>query len=330
MMETIDVSVIIVTRNEERYIESCIQSVCNQFRPGDKWELIVVDGCSTDLTVKKAIDYLELKNVNFKILKNEKKMLSTGWNIGLKNANGTYVVRPDAHSRLHDCYIKTGICILNKRTDVDVVGGRLATVAKGFWGSIIKDALSSKTGVGNSSFRTGKKDGITDTAVYGIYRKQVFEKVGVFNESLIRHQDNEMHKRIKDSGGKFYFCTDMKADYYCRDNILKLLKQMFLIGFYLPDAGLKSFNARHFAPMIFVISIFFCSLLAIFLNTNSLLLFFIMLYEVIILLELLIRCFNKKKLTPLFNLFIIPMMHLAYGAGTIFGLCKYIIIKKEY
>jgi glycosyltransferase involved in cell wall biosynthesis len=109
-----------------------------------------------------------MSNVSFKVLNNPNKTLASGWNIGIKNASGLYIIRPDAHAALHSGYILKGIKILNEMNDVVAVGGTLETKADGFWGTIIKEALSSKIGVGNSSFRTGSKSGYTDTVVYRV------------------------------------------------------------------------------------------------------------------------------------------------------------------
>ena len=194
------VSVIIVTRNEERYILDCIKSIEAQFEEHDTWELIIVDGMSDDKTKKIASRYLSGVNYSYQILDNEKKILSSGWNIGIKNAKGQYVVRPDAHGALHEGYIKYALETLEQNPDVTAVGGVLETKARGFWGIIIKEALSSRVGVGNSSFRTATQSGYYDTAVFALYRKEIFDKIGYFNENLVRHQDNDMHRRVKEFG----------------------------------------------------------------------------------------------------------------------------------
>jgi glycosyltransferase involved in cell wall biosynthesis len=218
----IDISVIVVFRNEEDYIIDCIQSIESQFEQNElNWELILVDGDSQDKSTELAREYLKSKSYPNQIIYNPKKTLAPGWNIGIKAAKGSFVIRPDAHSKLHTGYIEKGIKTLNLKEDVTAVGGVLETKAKGFWGNIIKVALSSRVGVGNSGFRTAKQSGYSDTAVYAVYRKEIFDKVGYFNEELVRHQDNDMHNRIKKAGGKFYMNVEMKADYYARDSVKK-------------------------------------------------------------------------------------------------------------
>ena len=315
------VSVIVVTRNEERYILNCIKSIEAQFKKSDNWELIIVDGLSEDKTKEIATNYLQTVDYGHQILNNDKKILSAGWNMGIKNAKGKYVVRPDAHGALHKGYIKYGLEVLEQKPDVTAVGGVLETKAKGFWGNVIKEALSSRVGVGNSSFRTATKSGYYDTAVFALYRKEIFDKVGYFDENLIRHQDNDMHRRIKEAGGKFYLDIRMVADYYCRDTVPKLLKQMYNIGRYLPDVmGDGSLSIRHFAPFIFYMSVIILLLLGLFESVFVYLAFLIFGgYLFVIVTDTLLRVVKKKKPSLLLNIFIIPAMHASYAFGTLIG-----------
>lgn len=318
------ISVLIVTRNEEKYIIDCIKSIENQFKTNNDWELIIIDGMSEDSTKKLAIKYLKNVKYSYRVLDNPKKILASGWNIGIKNAKGKFVVRPDAHGALHTDYIKYGLDVLNKKEDVVAVGGVLETKSKNFFGNIIKEALSSRVGVGNSSFRTATQSGYYDTAVFALYRKEIFDKVGYFNENLVRHQDNDMHKRIKDIGGKFYLDVRMKADYYCRDTVPKLLQQMFNIGRYLPDImGDGSLSIRHFAPFLFYGSISILLLLGVVSNVFIYIALFIFIgYLAVISIDSIYRASKKRNVSILLNILLIPLMHFSYGFGTLIGLIK--------
>jgi len=320
-----DVSVIVVFRNEEDYIIECIQSIESQFEQNElNWELILVDGDSQDKSTELAQEYLKSKSYPNQIIHNPKKTLATGWNLGIKSAQGKFVVRPDAHSKLHQGYIEKGIETLLFKEDVTAVGGVLETKAKGYWGNIIKVALSSRVGVGNSGFRTAKQSGYSDTAVYAVYRKEIFDQVGYFNEDLVRHQDNDMHQRIKKAGGKFFMNVEMKADYYTRDSVKKLLQQMYLIGYYLPDViGDGAVGLRHLAPFVFYLVFISGMLLSIihpvFLSLALLQMFF---YFVIIAIDSLAKVFQQKKPSLLLNIFIIPSMHIYYAWGTFRGFIR--------
>jgi len=321
----IDVSVIIVFRDEENYIIECIRSIEEQFEQNElNWELILVDGDSKDQSTVLASKFLKDKSYQNQIIHNPQKTLATGWNLGIKAANGIYVVRPDAHAKLHTGYIEKGIKTLQSKPDVTAVGGVLHTKAKGFWGGIIKVALSSRVGVGNSGFRTATQSGYSDTAVYAVYRKKIFDKVGYFNEELIRHQDNDMHQRIKKSGGKFYMNVEMKSNYYARDSVKKLLRQMYLIGYYLPDVmGNGAVGIRHLAPFGFYM-VFVFGLILSYINPwfGYLATIQIAFYMLIIIIDSLGKVIQQKKPSLLFNIFIIPLMHLFYAFGTLKGFIR--------
>lgn len=283
-----------------------------------------MDGDSTDQSTKLAADYLATKNYPHQIIHNPKKTLATGWNLGIKAAKGKYVVRPDAHAKLYEGYIEEGIKILKSKTDVTAVGGVLETLAKGYWGQIIKVALSSRVGVGNSSFRTAGKSDYSDTAVYALYRKEIFDQVGYFNEKLVRHQDNDMHQRIKKAGGKFYMNVKMKADYYARNSLKKLLRQMYLIGYYLPDVMKDgAVGLRHLAPFVFYFMLFLFGLLSFNIPMVKYIIGLQMgLYILIIGLDSSLKVIQQKKPSLLLNIIIIPLMHFFYALGTFFGLIR--------
>jgi GT2 family glycosyltransferase len=233
------------------------------------------------------------------------------------------VIRPDAHSSLHKAYIRNGVRTLHDKPDVTAVGGILLTKAKGFWGNIIRVALSSPVGVGNSSFRTNTESTYTDTAVYAVYRKAIFVEVGYFDEKLVRHQDNEMHNRIHKAGGKFYLNTNMIADYFCRDTIPSLLKQMFNIGRYLPDVMFKgALSLRHMAPFAFYGAILIMIIIGLFYfhPLTWIAVALLVFYITVILAEAFLKSIKNKSLSLILLLFVIPLIHLSYAAGTCWGL----------
>lgn len=324
------VSVILVVRNEEKHVEQCLRSIEKQFSDFSTWELIVVDGLSTDGTLLVVKTFLKQKLYKHRIIENPHKILASGWNIGIESAVGEYVIRPDGHSTLGTNYIKTGINTLKHNPDITAVGGVLSTKAKGFWGEIIKEALSTRIGVGNSSFRTAKKSSYTDTAVYALYRRNIFEKAGLFNESLIRHQDNEMHQRISAIGGTFFLNVDMKADYYCRDSVPALLSQMFNIGKYLPPVIIRgAASLRHVLPFSFYTILISTLVLAAlgpiyFLYAG---LTMVGIYIATIAVEGVKMAVKKRKLSNLLIITIIPTMHLFYAVGTLVGFLA--LIKKQ-
>jgi len=317
--DKIDVSVIIVARNEEEYIINCIKSIEKQFSRDDNWELILVDGLSEDRTKEKALSYLSNKKYKWRILENEKKILSSGWNLGIKEAKGKYVIRPDAHSLLGDNYIKIGMKELQKRESENVVGvgGVLVNKGKGLLGEAIADLFSSRFGVGNSKFRVGvNKPQYTDTIVFGLYRKEIFDKVGLFNEDLIRNQDINLHKRILKKGYKLLTHPDMKIVYFVRNNLVSLVKKAFNDGYWLIYSG---FRVRHLIPFLFVLYLVLV-IFFLFLGFNCTLTCFIPLYSYLAMSTFFSLRDGKNWLNKFLLMFLYPVFHLSYGVGTLLGL----------
>jgi len=256
------VTAMIVVRNEENYISKAVLSLLNQNYPKDKMELLIIDGVSEDQTVEKAKSAVEAyeknwEKVQVKYLRNTKKNLASGWNMGILEAKGDFVVRIDAHAQADPELLLKGIKILMSKPEVACVGGCLETEPLTERGRIIADVLSSPFGVGNSKFRYSQNSGYVDTVAYGIYRKLIFEQAGYFNEEFQRNQDNDMHGRIKKCGGKFYLDASIKNIYHSRETVKGMMKQGFGNGKWTVIGIRKSesrggISLRHLVPLFFV------------------------------------------------------------------------------
>ena len=310
------VSVIIVVRNAEKNIIACIDSVLNQFKEGEQWELIIVDGLSVDKTRKIVIDYLKQKNILYRIENNPQKTLASGWNKAIRLAQGEYIVRPDAHAELLEGYIKVGVEYLRKNDAIAAVGGTLITKANSVIGRMIAIVLSNPMGVGRSLFRIGvTKDTYTSTAVYAVYRKSIFNIVGGFNEKLNRNQDIELHQRIVKAGYKFLTSARMKAIYHSRTTFYKFLQQGFWNGYWIIKSN--SFHINLLIAVIFVLSLFMSYLIAPFLF------YAILLFHLV--LGFIAFIWKSKVYSPL-ELIILESLaislHLMYGVGSLYGLIR--------
>lgn len=319
------ITAMIVVRNEEKYIEKCLNSLLEQ--DYKNYEILVIDGESTDKTLEK-VELLIKKNnkIPLKILKNPKKILASGWNIGIRNAKGEYVVRIDAHSYVEKDFLSKNIeTILEmEKHGVVCVGGTLRTLSFTDKGKIVATILSSPFGVGNSKFRYSGKKEYVDTVAFGLYKKKVFKEVGYFDESLKRNQDNDMHRRIRNIGGKFYLNPDIKSIYYCRDSIIGMLKQAYLNGkwniitFYKAK---KSLGVRHLIPFCFVSGIIFCLILGYFNNIFLKILLGVLGIHITLGIYSGIKRKEKKII-----ILILPvcylLLHISYGIGSLLSVVK--------
>lgn len=257
MTELPFVSALIVMRNEQNYIEPSLMSFVNQTYPKDKYEIIIVDGESTDDTlniVKRIIQEYATETFKIRIVDNPKHILASGWNIGIQAAHGEYVIRIDAHAEAAPDFIEKSVQTILE-VDAACVGGKLDSIPVEGDDLLVSKVLSSSFGVGNSSFRVSDKAGYADTAVYGLYRKTVFDEVGFFDERLVRNQDIDLHSRIKKAGYKFYFNPEIKAVYHTRSSVKKMIKQAFGNGKWnmvLIKKGTSALSLRHLVPFFFV------------------------------------------------------------------------------
>lgn len=318
-----------VTYNESEYIEYALESLLTQDYPKSLYEIIIIDGNSTDNTIslakhliQKCINSGELvPQVSF--LKNPKKILAAGWNIGIQAAKGEYVTRIDAHATAPNTFIRIAVETM-MRVDAVCVGGRLNTKAISETGMIIKDILSSSFGVGNSLFRTSNEAGYADTAVYGLYDISIFDKVGYFDESLVRNQDIELHSRIKRAGGKFYFEPKIEFIYYSRDSVKGMMKQAFGNGLW-NIVILKRNNAklslRHLIPFLFLLFWIVSTVAGMFWTP----VWYLECAVLILYLGLAIVASLKKtksitRVIKMLGLFF--LLHVSYGFGSFVGIFK--------
>lgn len=323
------VTAMIVVRNEESYISKAILSLLNQEYPKDKFELLIIDGESTDRTVevaKQTVEAYAKKNqaVQVSYLDNPKRLLAAGWNIGIREAKGEFVVRIDAHAQADQSLISKGVQILRDKPDVVCVGGRLETEPLTEKGRVIADVLSSPFGVGNARFRYADESGYVDTVAYGVYRKSIFEQAGYFNEEFARNQDNDMHGRIKKCGGRFYLDTSIRNVYHSRQNVKGMMKQAFGNGKWIIIGCKKSeskagISMRHLVPFFFVVANLLLIILGIFfcIPRWALLLMYVAYFGMAVYFALK----KTKSISKVFQMCAYYwLLHISYGFGSLKGI----------
>ena len=327
-------SIIIPCLNEEKYIEQCITSVFNNDYPKADFEVIIVDGVSKDNTLK-ILDELKKKYKNLKVISNPKKTAPTAMNMGIKAAKGKIIMRMDAHSFYPNHYIST-LLEWKDKLKADNIGALWETdvLNKNKVSNAIKIILTNKFGVGNGLFRIGVDDPIeVDTVPFGCYDKEVFEKVGYYNENLIRNQDIELNKRLKAKGMKIFLIPFTFCRYYARESYRKIAHNNYRNGYWnmltiFHTKNIKSLSIRHLTPLLFVLSLILPTLGAIFYPPLIFLSFASISLYIITLLFVISRI-NLKGTTFLHVLFGFLVLHLSYGVGSLVGLTRIGILFKK-
>ncbi|MBI3596512.1 MAG: glycosyltransferase family 2 protein [Nitrospirae bacterium] len=259
------ITIIIPCRNEEKFISTCLKSIIASDYPKDRIEVLVVDGMSEDGTRAIIDDYVK-RYAFIRLIDNPRKITPTALNTGITNAKGEIIIRMDAHAKYPPHYVSTCMKYLD-RMDVDVVGGPVNTEpgADTLMGRSIALATSHPFGVGNSKFRASHEEGCVDTVPFGAYRREVFDKVGLFDERLVRNQDNELSSRIINKGGRIYLTPELLVTYYNQATLKGLLKQALITGMWnvvTIRINPASFRWRHFVPFIFVTALLALGFLA--------------------------------------------------------------------
>ena len=226
----------------------------------------------------------------------------------------------DAHAEYNMDYIEKCIYWL-KQTGADNVGGVATTKATGYIGEAIAAMLSSKFGVGNSSFRVDEKSGYVDTVPFGAFDKKIFEKVGMFNHDLPRSEDNDMNARIREHGGKIWLSNDIKFTYYCRDSIGSILKMGLKNGnalFQTLKVNPKAMQIRHYIPFLFFISLVILPIGMRFSSIMKILLEFELgLYCI---LDILYSFKKNVRKYGIVTIWLYPLFHWMYGLGSFLSL----------
>jgi len=323
------VSVIIPCRNEANYIGNCIDSILASDYSTNDLEILVCDGKSEDHTSELVLDYAK-NNSSVKLLINEDRTTPFALNLGINNAASNIIMILGAHAEISPDYISKCVSVLNNSNEIGCVGGILENITSGS-GNAISLAMSSFFGVGNAFFRTGNKDGYVDTVAFGVYKKEVFEKVGLFDEELIRNQDDEFNFRVIKAGYKIYLSQEIKARYHVRASFRKLFKQYFQYGYWKVYVNKKHktlTTIRQLAPLFFVL---FClsGLLVPFLPEYWIFGYIIIMgsYLSLSIISALMKTLNPIAIFQMMFTFLI--LHLSYGIGYLEGIVNFYLLNKK-
>ena len=330
MNNKIKVSVIIPCLNEEENIIRCLNSIAESTYPKHLLEIIIIDGLSQDNTIP-LINNFKLENdISIEVYDNIKKQQNFALNIGIKKAKGDMIIRLDTHATIDSNYIKDSVeYLFEKNTGADAVGSPILTkpIKNTLIGRCIAVVMSSKFGVGNSSFRTDQssknKYYLVDTIPFGCYKKTVFDEIGNYNEKLFCSEDLDFHARMRKKGKKLFLNTGILNTYYCRYKYIHFIKHAFRNGIWsiLPMSITESFifSIRHLIPITFTSSLVALSILSLWLPFFKYLLFLeVALYSSLAIIFSLSNAIEHKNIFYFITLPILYFtLHFCYGLGSL-------------
>ena len=324
------VTIIMPIRNEADFIERAIRSILDNDYPAEKMEILVVDGMSDDNT-REIVAQLSQEDNRVIMLDNPKRITPVAMNIGIKTARGDLFIRIDGHVEIPVEFITKSIQCLHKHPQAWVAGGYIKTVANSFAGKAIATAMQSPIGVGNARFRLGDFEGWVNTLAFGAHHKWIVDRIGYFDEELVRNQDDEFNLRIILAGGKIWMSKSIQSTYFSRGSLYKLWKQYFQYGFWrirTLQKHKRPASFRQLVPLLFVL----CLLLPGFGGFIWKPLWILWTIEVVLyLLGLAIGALDVGfksgwRYAPLAPV-VFAILHFAYGLGSLWGIVRFSILR---
>ncbi len=251
----VTVSVIMPIRNEGSFIARSLRAVLTQDYPHKYLEVLIADGMSDDST-RDIIAALSAgyPQVRLQTIDNPERIVPTGFNAALNRSTGAIIVRVDGHTVVAPDYVQQCVYALH-RTGADNVGGRMVAAGETAFARAVALATSSRFGVGGAQFHYLDSEAWTDTVYMGAWPRQVFERVGLFDEEQVRNQDDEFNYRLREQGGRILLSPMIRSTYYNRARPRSLFKQYYQYGYWKVRVMQKhpaQMRVYQFLPPLFV------------------------------------------------------------------------------
>jgi len=319
------VSLILPIRNEAKHIRGCLESIAQQDFPHEQMEIIIADGLSSDNT-REVVEAFRPSDIPLIWLDNPGKIVPIGLNLAIRQAHGEIIIRVDGHTTLAPDYVQGCVETL-AQSGAENVGGCMNALGTTPFGQAVAAATSSPFGVGGSRFHYAQNGQWTDSVYMGAWSRKTFERFGLFDEELVRDQDDEFNYRLLEMGGNIYLNPKIISTYQVRSNPKALWKQYFQYGFYkvrVLQKHPRQMSLRHFIPPLFVLSLSLSILLAVLTPWGRVLLALVAgSYLIANLIASTITAAKKGW----WNFPLLPLtyaiLHLSYGSGFLWGLFKF-------
>ncbi len=326
------VSVLVPIRNEADFIERCMRSLLACAYPRDQLEIIVVDGMSDDGT-RDVVQGVAGEDPRVRLIDNPARVVPHGMNRGIRAARGAVIVRVDGHAEVEPDFIQAVVDALRAHPECWCVGGPIETTNPSFVGRTIAGVMSTPIGVGDSRFRLGNYEGYVDTAAFPAYPRWVFDRIGMFDEELIRNQDDEFNARLIQRGGRIWLSPRIRSRYYARTSLRKLWRQYYQYGFWrirtIQKLG-RPATIRQTVPLLFVTTLLVLVIGALlWWPFRWLLAAYVALYAA----GLLVGALQVARRAGLGSFLLAPLvamiLHFGYGFGSLIGVVWFVILRRR-
>lgn len=332
-MSNLKVSFVVIALNAASTLDALFACLRKQTYSHGNIEVLLIDSGSTDNTKGKMLSFQNAEHDfdRIEVLDNPKRTLPCGWNVALEALSGDAVLRVDAHVTFPPDFIERNV--QNLENGENICGGKVISVPaeKTNWSITLNEAENSMFGGSFAAFRRADSARYVSTAAFAIYRKTVFDRVGRYNETLTRTEDNEMHYRMRQAGFRFFYDPAIVSYRKTRATLKNLLKQKYLNGYWIGRTmGVepRCFSFYHFVPFAFVLAILGTAVLAALgFEWPAFLLWTAYLAADCAMTIFAVVGAKEKNLCFLILPLLFLLLHLWYGMGTLTGLVGMILRK---
>lgn len=329
-MDLPKVSVVVPCYNEAATIGKLLSALDAQTLSRSMFEVVIADGGSTDTTREEIQKFVETHpDLMVRVINNPKRIIPAGLNTAIKAARGSIITRMDAHTLPAPDYLELSLRDLEDGKGENVGGViDIQPTADSWMGRSIAVATAHPLGVGDARYRWAKQAGPADTVAFGTFRRELFDRIGLYDESLQINEDYELNTRIRLAGGTIWVDPDIHATYFSRGTLSDLVRQYFSYGFWkvkMLRHYPQSLRWRQALPPLFVLGILMLLLVSIFLKSAFFLLLACLGFYFLILIAGSIPAANQKKdwsLLPGIPI-AIACMHLSWGTGFLWSIFKH-------
>lgn len=243
------VSISIPCRNEARHIGACLESIVRMDRAGMELSVLVCDGMSDDGT-REIVARMAAAYPFIRLIDNPHRTTPHALNLGLKAVPFDAGMILGAHAEVAPDYVRICLDALEAEPGVGCAGGLIENLYETNEARAIGAAMAHPFGVGGAHFRTGAVAGRVDTVAFGVYKREVFERVGWFDEDLVRNQDDEFNFRVTRAGFGILLLPQAKAMYHVRASFKRLYRQYFQYGYWKVYVNTKHNTVTTFRQLV--------------------------------------------------------------------------------
>ena len=325
------VSICVVAYNEQECLPALFNDILAQTYPKSQTEIVLVDSCSADNT-KQLYNNFKSQHKdeyhNIVIADNPKRRQAPGWNVAITSSTGDIIFRIDAHAQIPPEFVENNV---KYHKDGEMVtGGARPNIIDGDtpYKRTLLMAESSMFGSSIADFRRNSEKRYVKSLFHGAYRREVFEKSGLFNEALGRTEDNEMSMRIRDNGYKICLCPDIISYQQTRSSLKKMLKQKYGNGYWVGRTlaiAPRCISIYHFVPFVFFIGCIIALLLGLLSPILPALYFGLYALAAVLMTVSAIIAEEKRHIINVILPVLFFLLHISYGFGTFLGLFSLII-----